>query len=101
MIKQHSDFAGDTNMPQAVRSVAGHFQVNRQIITYGFNAFQIETGHRKPVRQFIDGIRKRNVFGEPVLTDDHENHRLRDVSWYSGNIHTLFEQSPAVYRIVA
>jgi hypothetical protein len=58
-------------MAQAVRPVAGDFQIDAQIIVDRVRAFMIEPRHHQPLIEFLGRHGEREVFLKPVPGDEH------------------------------
>jgi hypothetical protein len=58
-------------MSQAIRTIAGHLEIDAEICVNRMELFQIQAGHCQSLREHIDGDIERDILSEPVPTDEH------------------------------
>ena len=71
VVKANTDFTSDPDVPQAVRSIAGDFQIDRQIVADLLDAFEVQPGHHELICHFRRRCSRLDIFQQPVPTDDH------------------------------
>ena len=58
-------------MAQAIRSIAGDFEVNRSILGDRFGSFEVESRHGQSIGEILERHLQRDVLAQPLPTDDH------------------------------
>ena len=58
-------------MSQAIRPIAGHFEVDTRIASNIAAFFEVQSGHRQPICQNFGRHIQRNVLIQPIPTDKH------------------------------
>jgi hypothetical protein len=63
-------------MTQAIRTVAGHFEVNGDVrlsesLSDVVEFFEIQAGKREAAGEFGGGVGQGDLVGEPAAADDH------------------------------
>lgn len=76
LLEEDGDFAGDADMSEAIRAVAGDFEIDGDIgageaFGYVMEFFEVEPGECESVGEFGGGVRQADVVGEPVAAGDH------------------------------
>lgn len=68
-VVEDSDFAGDAEVPEAVASIAGDFQVDNGIGSQVRCGFMVQAGERQASGEFIGLHFQRNILGQPIPRD--------------------------------
>ena len=84
--KQHADFPGNAEVPQAVGAIAGDFKVDPLVIAELCRAVVIQARHGQPVNQVVMGHRKRQVLLQPFVGNDHDSMRVRILAPSKNNL---------------
>src|SRR5262249_12466583 len=71
LVVKDSDLARDSKVPEAVRPVARHLEIDREVPTDVTDRLEIEARKCEPFGQWLDGDVELQVIREPVPTDDH------------------------------
>ena len=71
LLKQNADLPRDAQMPQAVRAVARHFEINRDVAADVRDRLEVQPRQGQPLGQGLDGHIELQIVREPVPTDDH------------------------------
>ena len=58
-------------MTQAIGSVAGHLQIDREVVAELLSPFVIQPGHHQPLDQLGRRDLERDEFAEPIPGDEH------------------------------
>lgn len=76
LLKEDGDFARDADMSEAIRAVAGDFEVDGDVrlaeaIGHVMEFFEVESGEGEAAGEFVSGVGQADVVGEPVAAGDH------------------------------
>ena len=76
-VKQYADFPGNTEVPQAVGTIASDFEVDRLVVPNLGRTVVIQARHSQAVNQVVMRHLKWQVLLQPFVGNNHGSTRMR------------------------